>query len=327
MIKLSICIATYNREIFLNETLNSLFPQLTDECEIIVFDSNSTDNTQEVVKNFNQKNKSIKYINGETKNGIDIDYDRCVSCASGKFCWLLSDDDVIKYGAIEKIFKYINEQDLSLIIINSELRSLNLNKLYLKKSVAISNDIIYLNNLESQTLFFEKFADYLSFIGCVIVDRELWNKRNKSRYYGTEFIHVGVIFQELLPNNIVVIADPFISIRLNNAQWTQRSLKIWIINWHKLIWSFKIFNNNSKSKVIPKESLSQYRRLLYFRAIGLFNSEFHKEAKVLTNPSFVVCFLSFIISILNIKFCNLFYRIYAKILNKPWMLIELMKYS
>jgi glycosyltransferase involved in cell wall biosynthesis len=327
MIKLSICIATYNRGIFLKETLDSLFSQLTDECEIIVFDSNSTDNTQEIVKTFNQKNKLIKYINGETKNGIDIDYDRCVSYASGKYCWLLSDDDIINYGALEKIFNYINEQDLSLIILNSELRSLNLKKLYLKKSVVISNDIIYLSSLQSQTLFFEKFADYLSFIGCVIIDRELWNKRNKSKYYGTDFIHVGVIFQELLPNNIVVISDPLISIRLNNAQWTQRSLKIWIINWHNLIWSFENFNNNSKSKVIPEESLSQYRRLLYFRAIGLFNSELHKEVTVLTNPSFVVYLLSFIISILNIKLSNLFYRIYAKILNKPWMLIELKKYS
>jgi glycosyltransferase involved in cell wall biosynthesis len=54
MIKLSICIATHNRGFFLDQTLKSLTNQLTDECEVVIYDSLSTDNTFEVFEKYNK---------------------------------------------------------------------------------------------------------------------------------------------------------------------------------------------------------------------------------------------------------------------------------
>jgi len=326
-IQLSICIATHNRSLFLKEAISSFVSQLTNEIEIIIVDGASTDDTKQVVEKYSSVNNSIKYLYLNEKGGIDKDYDIALQNANGKFCWLFSDDDICKPGILIFLLSLIKKDLYSLILINAELYNFNLDTKFKNSALNFESDRVYNIDKESQVKFFEDCTDYLSFIGCVVIDRKLWLSRNREKYYGTEFIHVGVIFQEFLPKSVYIISDPLIRIRLNNAQWVKRSISLWILNWPKLVWSFKNFNNISKSKIIAKESLSQYRRLLYFRAIGLFNAQFHKEVMNLTNPSFFVSLISYIISILNIKLCNIFYRIYAKLLNKPWMLIELKKYS
>ena len=88
MIQLSICIATHNRANFLNSTLSTLINQITNECEIIIYDSASTDNTSEVVVKYSSLNSNIKYFFSEYKLGIDKDYNNCIIKSSGKFCWL-----------------------------------------------------------------------------------------------------------------------------------------------------------------------------------------------------------------------------------------------
>src|SRR5262249_57418214 len=47
---------------------------------------------------------------------------------------------------------------------------------------------------------------YVSFIGCVVIKRDLWLNREKDRHIGSEFIHVGVIFQAPLPRGPRVLA-------------------------------------------------------------------------------------------------------------------------
>ena len=65
---------------------------------------------------------------------------------------------------------------------------------------------------------------FLSFIGCVVIRRDLWCEREKDEYIGTEFIHVGVIFQAPLRGRALAIAQPWIVIRYGNAQWGPRKL-------------------------------------------------------------------------------------------------------
>ena len=57
-------------------------------------------------------------------------------------------------------------------------------------------------------------GDYLSFIGCVIIKKTVWEARNKEEYYGSFFVHVGVIFQSTPAEDTLVIAEPLISIRM-----------------------------------------------------------------------------------------------------------------
>jgi len=106
-ITLSICIPTYNRAKFIGETILSITSQASDNVEIVIVDGASTDNTEEVVNRFRNIFKNIVYYRRQNNMGVDRDMAKTVELASGEYCWLLSSDDVLKPGAIDRVLKEI----------------------------------------------------------------------------------------------------------------------------------------------------------------------------------------------------------------------------
>ncbi len=106
-IKLSICIPTYNRASFISEILENVISQASDNVEIVIVDGASTDNTKELVQSYQQKFKNLVYHRGEKKMGVDRDMAKTIELSRGKYCWMLSDDDLLKPGAINRILKEI----------------------------------------------------------------------------------------------------------------------------------------------------------------------------------------------------------------------------
>lgn len=72
---LSICIPTYNRELYLKRLLDSIVSQKeftdTDDVEIVIDDGPSKDNTEELVKTYQEKYKGkIRYYRNEKAIGM-----------------------------------------------------------------------------------------------------------------------------------------------------------------------------------------------------------------------------------------------------------------
>ena len=117
--KLSICIPTYNRGDFIGQTLESIVDQIKDNVEIVIVDGASKDNTKTVVEYFKNKYNFINYYCEEKNSGFDIDCDKSIKYAKGKYCWLMPDDDLMKPNAISRVLEVLNESH-ELIIVNSE---------------------------------------------------------------------------------------------------------------------------------------------------------------------------------------------------------------
>jgi abequosyltransferase len=266
---LSICIATYNRADYIGETLDSIIPQLTEEVELLVVDGASTDNTETIIHSYIKKSNRVRYVRLPVKGGVDQDYDKTIEFARGEWCWLFTDDDLLKPGGIETVLKSI-QQDRSLIVINAEVWNTNFSLIIEKRRLVFLNDRTYLPGEFEK--FFVDMDYYLSFIGAVIIRRSIWLNRNRTSYFGSEFVHVGVIFQEQLAGSVFVIAKPFIRIRYGNAQWSSRHFDIWMFKWPKLIWSFKNISDKAKSKVTFQEPWRKLRVLVYQRSIGQYNA-------------------------------------------------------
>jgi hypothetical protein len=189
----------------------------------------------------------------------------------------------------------------------------------------ISSDIEFDNSEQAFQKFFVTSAEYLSFIGCVVINRLEWESRNRKEYFGSEFIHVGVIFQNYFLKNILVISEPYIRIRLGNSQWYGRAFKIWIHNWPSLIWSFPLISNFSKGKVIKKYPSDQFFKLIYFRALGVFNFRDFRNFVCPNSPlSVFKYFLIFIVSFLPKSLFKIPYIIYSYIFKKEYMLRDLL---
>jgi len=116
---LTIAIPTYNRSGYLAQLLSVLAPQLVDEprVELIVSDNASSDDTQNVIENFQQKGLQLAYIRNEANIGPDANFLQCFEDAKGKYVWLFGDDDVITPGAIKRILALIQDCQYDLVFV------------------------------------------------------------------------------------------------------------------------------------------------------------------------------------------------------------------
>jgi abequosyltransferase len=266
--RLSICIATYNRASYIGETLDSIISQISDEVEVVVVDGASTDHTEEVLHGYLKRCEHIRYIRLPAKGGVDRDYSQAVELAKGDYCWLFTDDDLLKSGAIEQVLLAISKGQ-GLIIVNSEVWNQHFTSLISERHLFNKTQSIY--EPDEFDNFFQHCVRYLSYIGAVVIQKSIWIERNKDSYFGTEFLHIGVIFQKRLPTAIRVIQEPYIQIRYGNAQWSSRKFEIWMIKWPELLWSFDVISQAAKQNVIAREPWRNLKMLFVYRSLSAYD--------------------------------------------------------
>lgn len=273
-ITLSFCITTRNRAAFIGTTLESLISQATDEVEIVVLDAASTDGTPETVEKFTRRFPRLRYVRQDTNQGVDRDYDRTVELARGKYCWMMSDDDILTPGAVAEVLGHCRK-GYDLIVVNAEDRDADLCEIIGARRLPFLEDKEYKPSKANR--LFADVSNHLSFIPSVIIWRDLWLSRDRKPYFGSLFVHVGVIFQDRLPGDALVVARPLIAVRNANVSWASRSFEIWMFKWPSLIWSFPSFPDEVKASVCPREPWRGWKALLTHRAMGSYSLEEYRR--------------------------------------------------
>lgn len=271
---LSICIATYKRAAFLGETLDSLLRQWCPGVELVVVDGASPDGTADLMEQYVVRHPHIVYRREQTNSGIDIDYDKAVRYAAGKYCWLMSDDDLAVPGAVQRVLKELHAHEPDVLVLNVEVRNKDLSVQLNPRRLEVREDKVY--HASDAEQFFAETCLHLSFIACAVVLRELWLARDRERYFGTLFIHIGVLFQERL-QKAVVVAQPQVIMRDGNAMWTARSFDIWMRRWPELVWSFDGFSEAARQLVTARHPAHSAKMLLWLRALGAYGDEEYKQ--------------------------------------------------
>lgn len=327
MIKLSICIATLNRGALIGQTLDSIVSQLTEQVEIVIVDGASTDNTEAVVLSYRQRHANVRYTRLAVKGGVDQDYSRAVELAAGEYCWLFSDDDIIKAGAIDAVLGVLHTNP-GLVIVNAEVQNTDLTQTLKPSCLDLTETTRYAQ--QDADRLFRDAGRYLSFIGCVVVKRSLWGARDKKTYFGTLFVHMGVIFQETIAEGVVVIAEPMIAVRYGNAIWTDQGFEVSLFKWPNLIWSFAGISDDAKAEVCERKPWSNKARLMLYRARGLYSlREYRKFIKneITTHSQRLFPFVIAIIPgiFLNLMFLGYLSSIGSKQPNARLTLLDLEK--
>ena len=104
--KVSIIIPVYNGEKTLRQCLSSVLNQSYKDYEVIVIDNNSTDKTKNMIKEFGNKNKKIKYV-FEHKKGTGAARNAGINSAKGEIIVMTDSDCVVPENWIENIIKPI----------------------------------------------------------------------------------------------------------------------------------------------------------------------------------------------------------------------------
>lgn len=117
----SIAIPTYNRaDSYLKQTLESAVKQTYENLDIIVADNFSADNTEMVVKGFNDSR--IRYFKHGRNIGHINNYSFCVEQARGEYLLLLHDDDLIDHDFVDTCLKSVNYSFTDIGIIRTGTR-------------------------------------------------------------------------------------------------------------------------------------------------------------------------------------------------------------
>ena len=179
-IKLSICIPTLNRARFLAETLENVISQANENIEIVIVDGASTDNTADVVQKFKQKFRHIHYHRGDKNYGVNRDMARTIELAQGEYCWLLSDDDLLKPGAIDRMLEEIkSECEIYLCNITACNLFMKPYKDVFWLSMQVDDCIFQLHSKNEFIQYCNKansIGALFSYMSSLVICREAWNK-------------------------------------------------------------------------------------------------------------------------------------------------------
>jgi len=101
--KFSIITITYNRGNLIDQTIQSVINQSYNNFEYIIIDDGSNDNTEEVVKNFNDER--IKYYKQDRLSNLSKLTNIGIKKSSGELIAILDSDDLWHESKLEKIIE------------------------------------------------------------------------------------------------------------------------------------------------------------------------------------------------------------------------------
>lgn len=280
MFKLCLCIPTMNRAQFIGQTLDSIVPELGTDVEVVIVDGSSDDATEKVIGKYQQQHPAVRYFrrtsgsDGPSNAGFDRDCSWAVELAQADYCWLMTDDDLLKPGAVRQVVARLDEGH-DLIVAACEVRDENLQEILLQARPVLAGDVVYQPPQWEQ--FFSASITHLTFVGAVVIRRSVWASRDPALFFGSGFVHVGMIFSLPMQQSVLMLAQPLVVIRYGNAQWSDRAFKICMYDWPQLVWSFPGIADAAKHAVTPREPWRVWRVLMLQRAYGRYSIDQYRR--------------------------------------------------
>ena len=118
--RVSIIVPCYNQAEYLPETLDSVFAQTYSDWECIIVNDGSRDNTEDVVKDYCDKDSRFKYLKQENQ-GLSMARNNGIRLSSGNYILPLDADDLIAPTYLEKAVNYLeSHQDCKLVYCQAE---------------------------------------------------------------------------------------------------------------------------------------------------------------------------------------------------------------
>jgi glycosyltransferase involved in cell wall biosynthesis len=112
---ISVCMAVFNGERYLEEQLRSILLQLASDDEVVIVDDFSSDRSVELISRMNDSR--INLTRNDANLGPTPSFERAISLAKGKYIFLSDQDDIwspCKVATVSRIF----ESTASLVVVS-----------------------------------------------------------------------------------------------------------------------------------------------------------------------------------------------------------------
>jgi len=118
--KLSFIIPCFNSNRYIRECIDSLYKQdiLEEYYEIVAVNDDSTDNTKEILLEYQYNHKNFIIIDHEQNKGQGSARNTGLSFAKGDYIWYIDHDDYIQSNILSFLLHLLNENNLDLLQFN-----------------------------------------------------------------------------------------------------------------------------------------------------------------------------------------------------------------
>jgi len=182
--KVSVIIPTYNRAHLLTQAIDSVLAQTFKDFELIVVDNYSSDNTESVIKSYDDRR--IRYFKNQNNGLVSVNRNYGIQKSRGEYIAFLDDDDLWLPEKLEKQVKLL-DSNKELGLVYSDIHIIGSNGNLLKDTYFHSvkpfrgnvfNELLIANFIGSLTVVVRKEA--LSKVGVfdlkyiIAQDYDLW---------------------------------------------------------------------------------------------------------------------------------------------------------
>lgn len=109
--RVSVIIPIYNTANYLRESLDSICNQKLKELEIILINDGSTDDSQEIIREYAARDKRIQY-HIQPNQGQGVARNHGIQYATGEYIYFMDSDDILDTTALQKCYSACKESNL-----------------------------------------------------------------------------------------------------------------------------------------------------------------------------------------------------------------------
>lgn len=271
---LAICIPTYNRCEILIDCLRDTISKVGKyNFPIIVTDNASTDDTQQQVLKIAKEYPALIYHRQTENIGADRNFESCLKLSPATYSWLLGDSYRIVEEELDTLAEIMEHKEHCAIINNSLNRVIGIPSTTYSDSDRLLYDIGW----------------HMTMICSLILSRELIHNTNFTRYYNTNFIQDGIIFEYLTTHPSATVYWHGKSCNtvtpMPKTSWLDKRWDIFGINWTAYVLSLpSTISLPTKCKCIiehnQRERIFSIRKTIRLRYAGHFNIEVLHRSKL-----------------------------------------------
>ncbi len=131
---LQIILITYNRDNKLKQTFDKIFASSSPikDLDITIIDNNSSDNTCQLVQEYQKKFSNISYVKNKHNIGGNANIMKAFYLANHEYVWILADNDHYCFDAWEEVEQAINEKADAVVVSRYEHPEIDIAQLYIQ---------------------------------------------------------------------------------------------------------------------------------------------------------------------------------------------------
>lgn len=155
MLKVSIILPVYNAEKTIATTIESILAQTTNDYKLIIINDGSVDKTDEICRNYADKNEEIIEYHSISNKGVSNARNLGIEYSDTKYIMFIDSDDLYKEDMLKKMIEQIEDEEVDLvtcgyvrkILANGRERNTSL------PYMLTQNKIEYIEKLQAKSLF------------------------------------------------------------------------------------------------------------------------------------------------------------------------------